>query len=142
MTDEKLVGSLNLAKLTNVGIMTIKGQSCNKKCVVIPIEDNDIYVKVEEKRTGRATGMLTASSASVSRFMSLERKTNTETRTTWCSSTSKEYINTHSQADLDLRNKIYLGNLHPVAIPSSNQAATVEAPPAEVVTSSDDDLPF
>lgn len=82
MTDEKLVGSLNLAKLTNVGIMTIKGQSCNKKCVVIPIEDNDIYVKVEEKRTGRATGMLTASSASVSRFMSLERKTNTETRTT------------------------------------------------------------
>lgn len=142
MTDEKLVGSLNLAKLTNVGIMTIKGQSCNKKCVVIPIEDNDIYVKVEEK-TDRQGNRYVDRKFSLGIEIYESRENDQYGNTHYMKpSTSKEYINTHSQADLDLRNKIYLGNLHPVAIPSSNQAATVEAPPAEVVTSSDDDLPF
>ena len=46
------------------------------------------------------------------------------------------------KAELDARNKMYLGNLHPVAIPSSNQAGTVEAPPAEAVAGEDEDLPF
>ena len=50
MADSKLVGSLNLARLENVGIMSIKGNSgAVKKCVVIPIDDNDIFIKVEEK---------------------------------------------------------------------------------------------
>lgn len=34
-----LTGSVNLLKLEKAGIATIK----NKKCVVIPIEENDLY---------------------------------------------------------------------------------------------------
>lgn len=45
----KLLGTINLARLSNVGIMNIKGKTGTKKCVVIPIDDNDIYIKVEEK---------------------------------------------------------------------------------------------
>lgn len=39
---------INLLKLTNAGILTVKGKTATKKCVVIPIEENDIYVSVDE----------------------------------------------------------------------------------------------
>lgn len=142
MNDEKLVGSLNLARLTNVGIMTIKGQTSNKKCVVIPIEDNDIYVKVEEK-TDKQGNRYVDRKYSIGIEIYESRETDQYGNTHYIKpSTSKEYIRNHSQADLDARNKMYLGNLHPVAIPSSNQAGTVEAPPAEAVAGEDEDLPF
>lgn len=35
---------LNLAKLENVGIANLTGNSGEKKCIVIPIEDNKIFV--------------------------------------------------------------------------------------------------
>lgn len=142
MTDEKLVGSLNLAKLTNVGIMTIKGSTCNKKCVVIPVDDNDIYVKVEEK-TDKQGNKYVGRKYSLGIEIYESRETDQYGNTHYMKpSTSKEYIRNHSQADLDLRNKMYLGNLHPVAIPSNNQAGTVDAPPAEIVPTENDDLPF
>lgn len=39
-----LTGSIYLLKLEKVGIATIK----NKKCVIIPIEENDLYVSMDE----------------------------------------------------------------------------------------------
>lgn len=39
-----LTGSVNLLKLEKAGIATIK----NKKCVVIPIEENDLYVSMDD----------------------------------------------------------------------------------------------
>lgn len=38
-----LTGSVNLLKLEKAGIATTK----NKKCVVIPIEENDLYVSMD-----------------------------------------------------------------------------------------------
>ena len=39
-----LTGSIDLLKLEKTGIATIK----NKKCVIIPIEENDLYVSMDE----------------------------------------------------------------------------------------------
>lgn len=35
---------LNLAKLKNVRVANIKGNTCTKPCVIIPVEDNDIFI--------------------------------------------------------------------------------------------------
>lgn len=45
-----LTGSVNLLKLEKAGIATIK----NKKCVVIPIEENDLYVSMDENLKAKA----------------------------------------------------------------------------------------
>ena len=45
-----LTGSVNLLKLEKAGIATIK----NKKCVVIPIEENDLYVIMDENQKAKA----------------------------------------------------------------------------------------
>ena len=45
-----LTGSVNLLKLEKAGIATIK----NKKCVVIPIEENDLCVSIDENLKAKA----------------------------------------------------------------------------------------
>ena len=45
-----LTGNVNLLKLEKAGIATIK----NKKCVVIPIEENDLYVSMDENLKAKA----------------------------------------------------------------------------------------
>lgn len=139
---EKLVGSLNLAKLSNVGIMTIQGASCAKKCLVIPIEENDIFIKVDKKTTRdghRYTDRKYCVGVEIYTSREVDQYGNTHYAK---ASVSKEYIDSHTQEEVAERNKIYLGNFKPVQIPSSNQASTVEAPPAVPAYGSDDDLPF
>lgn len=139
---EKLVGSLNLAKLSNVGIMTIQGASCAKKCLVIPIEENDIFIKVEEK-TSREGHRYVDKKYCIGIEVYTSRETDQYGNTHYAKvSVSKEYINTHTQEEVAERNKIYLGNFKPVQIPNSNQASTVDAPPAVPAYGSDDNLPF
>ncbi|MBR6031407.1 MAG: hypothetical protein IKP36_05520 [Bacteroidaceae bacterium] len=142
MSDSKLVGSINLAKLDSVGVMNIKSQKTGvvKKCVVIPIEENDIYIKVEEKTTQGGEKY-------ISRLYNLgveileKRETDQWGNTCYVKvATSKEWIDKHTQQELEARNKMYLGNLKPVAIPSSNQASTMEAPFTE--SEEGDELPF
>lgn len=142
MANVKLVGAINLAKLENVGIMTIKGTTASKKCVVIPIEENDIYIKVENKTThdGRqyvdrkyCLGVEVYERQEASQFGSTHYVK---------LSTSKSYINTHSEQAVSNRNNVYLGDLKPVIIPSNNQAETIEAPFAEPVHDEENDLPF
>lgn len=139
---EKFVGSLNLAKLSNVGIMTIQGASCAKKCLVIPIEENDIFIKVEEN-TSREGQRYVDKKYCLGVEMYSSRETDQYGNTHYAkASVSKEYINTHSQEEVAERNKIYLGNFKPVQILNSNQVSTVDAPPAVPAYGSDDDLPF
>lgn len=138
----KLVGSVNLANLSNVGIMTINGQTCSKKCLVIPLEENDVYVKVEEK-TARDGRRYTDKKFCIGIEVYALREQDQYGNTHYVkASTSKNYINTHSQEELEARNKIYLGNLKPMAIPSSNQASTIDAPVADAAPGENDDLPF
>lgn len=45
-----LQGSIDLLKLEKAGIATIR----NKKCIVIPIEENDLYVSMDENLKAKA----------------------------------------------------------------------------------------
>jgi len=140
MANSKLVGSINLARLKNVGIMNVKGQGSTKKCIVIPIEDNDIYIKVEERTTQEGvayTSKLYALGVEVYEKRETDQHGNSHHAKL---STSKEWINKHTQQELDERNKVYLGNFKVMEIPSTNQASTIQAPVMEAQT--DDDLPF
>lgn len=143
MADSKLVGSINLARLKNVGIMDVKGKSGTvKKCVVVPIEDNDIFVKIEEK-TNTQTGEVYISKLYNLGIEIYERREPDQ----WGNicyaklQASKEWIGKHTPDELKERNDIYLGNFKSVEIPSSNQAATMESPMIES-NGQEDDLPF
>lgn len=138
----KLVGNANMAKLVNAGIMTIQGATCAKKCLVVPLEENDFFIKVEEKtaRDGsRYVDKKYCLGVEVYQLREPDQYGNTHYIKL---STSKQFINSHTAEEVEARNHIYLGNLKPVTIPSSNQASTVDAPPATAVPQEDDDLPF
>ena len=140
MADSKLVGSINLARLENVGIMDIKGRSAVKKCLVIPIEDNDIYVNVKEKTSSQGEVYI---SKLYGLGIEIYEKREPDQYGNVCYaklSASKEWIDKHTKEELEARNKVYIGDFKPVAIPSSNQAATMEAPVVEA--GENDDLPF
>lgn len=141
MSNVKIVGSINLAKLSNVGIMNVKGKTGKeKKCVVIPIEDNDIYINIKENTAmdgTKYTSRIFALGCEIYEKREADQYGNTHYAK--CS-VSKNYIDSHSQEDVDARNKIYLGDFKPVEIPSSNQAASV--PASGVEASASDDLPF
>ena len=141
MADSKLVGSINLAKLKSVGIMDVKGKTAVKKCIVIPIEDNDIYVNIEEK-TNEQTGEVYIKKLFGLGIEIFEKREPDQWGNVCYAklATSKEWIKAHSQQELDERNKIYLGNFKAVEIPSGNQASTMEAPMVEA--SENDELPF
>lgn len=140
MSNVKIVGSINLARLSNVGILNVKGKTGTKKCVVIPIEDNDIFVKVSEKTDmngQKYTSKIFALGCEVYEKREPDQYGNTHYAK--CS-VSKNYIESHSQEDVDARNKIYLGDFKPVEIPSSNMAGSIPAP--DVQSGNNDDLPF
>lgn len=142
MSDYKLIGPLNLAQLTNVGIQTIKGKTCNKKCLVIPIEDNDIFIKVENK-TSKNGVQYVDRKYNLSIEVYERQKPSEYGHTHYIKlGLSKEYVNSHTEEEVKAKNAIYVGDLKPVAIPNNNQAASVEAPMADTVEGSDDDLPF
>lgn len=142
MADSKLIGSINMARLKNVGIMDVKGKTGTmKKCVVIPIEDNDIYIKVEEK-TSQQTGEVYISKQFNLGIEIYNRKEVDQWGNVCYAKlqTSKDWIDTHSKQELEERNNIYLGNFKAVDIPNSNQARTMESPMMEA--QDNDDLPF
>lgn len=142
MSNFKQIGSLNLAKLTNVGLMNVKGKSgATKKCVVIPIEDNDIFVKVTEKTDtngNKHTNRIFGLGVEVYEKREADQYGNTHYLKR---SVRKEYINSHKQEEVDAMSKTYLGDLKTVEIPSSNQAGTIK-PEQEAAAGNEDDLPF
>lgn len=144
MSDNKLVGTINLAKLSNTGIMSVKGKTgIVKKCLVIPIDDNDIYIKVEEK-TNEKTGEVYISKL-YNLSIEIYEKREPDQWGNVCYAklgTSKEWINTHTPAELEARNKVFLGNFKSVAIPSSNQSTMIDAPLMEPDPEEANDLPF
>lgn len=138
----KLVGSINIGKMSNVGIMTIQGNECAKKCLVIPIEENDVFVKVENKTTRDGQSYLDRKyciGVEIYESREVDQYGNTHYIKV---ATSKQFVNSHTQEEVDKRNHTYLGNLKPVTIPSSNQASAIDAPVANVTLKDDEDLPF
>ena len=101
MADSKLVGSVNLGRLENVGVMNVKGKTATKKCLVIPIEENDIYVKVEEK-TNEQTGEITISKLYALGIEIMEKREPDQWGNVCYAklATSKEWINAHTPQEL------------------------------------------
>ena len=123
--------SVNLLKL-KAAVMGVKGKNQVKKCVVIPIEDNDLYSKVDDN-------------GNVSVFLNLtawENRQQSQFGDTHMvkQSHSKEWNESHT--DEDRRNEPILGNARPVL---EKTIAEVNVPTADIepaVFDGQDDLPF
>lgn len=124
-----LTGSIDLLKLEKTGIATIK----NKKCVVIPIEENDLYVSMDDS--------LKAKAVYLGVNINERREPSQYGKTHYCKqSLSRQYREAH-KPETEAKAKIYLGDFKPYEFEgSSNAAATVEAPVEQV--GDDSDLPF
>ena len=124
-----LTGSINLLKLEKAGIATIK----NEKCVVIPIEENDLYVSMDEN--------LKAKAVYLGVNINERREPSQYGKTHYCKqSLSRQYREAH-KPETEAKAKIYLGDFKPYEFEDSgNAAATVDAPVTQ--TDDDSDLPF
>lgn len=124
-----LQGSIDLLKLEKAGIATIK----NKKCIVIPIEENDLYVSMDENLKAKAVylGVNINERRDPSRFG----------KTHYCKqSLSRQYRDAH-KPESEAKSKVYLGDFKPYEFEgSSNAASAVDAPVYK--TDDDDQLPF
>ena len=122
-----LQGSIDLLKLEKTGIATIK----NKKCVIIPIEENELYVSMDEN--------LKAKSVYLGLNINERREPSQFGKTHYCKqSLSKQYRDANKT---EAKSKVYLGDFKPYEFEGSgNAAATVEAPNAKI--DDDDQLPF
>ena len=123
-----LQGSIDLLKLEKTGVVTLKG----KRCVIIPIEENDIYITADQQ-TQKATHA----------YLGLDvlerREPNQYGKTHYAKqSLSKGYREQHP-AETDAKKSVYLGDFKPLAFETNNQAAAVQAP---VMQADEDDLPF
>lgn len=127
-----LSGSIDLLKMTNSGMATIRGV----RCLVIPIDGNDLFVTKDED-TGKAKGC----------YLGLtirERKEPDQWgKTHYCKQQlSKEFREGAPQEVLDAKKNTYLGNFKPMVFDDSNQAGTVQVAPIADTDVQSDDLPF
>lgn len=123
-------GKLNLLKLKRAGIMQIQGRNGVLRCLVIPVEDNNIFVTTDENNHPKAA------------YIDL---------TAWELKNPK-YDETHmikQSLPKEVREKMtdeekkaipILGGLKPVIFESHNAASSCAAPIAQ--TQNSDDLPF
>lgn len=123
-------GKINLLRLKNSCIVTVKGKSATKKGVFIPIEDNNLFISADDDLKPRGA------------YIDF---------TAWENREPGKYGDTHSirqslpkevrerMTDEELRAVPYFGNMKPFTI--ENAAKEVEAPVAQM-TGQDDDLPF
>lgn len=129
-----LKGSIDLLKLEKTAVMTINGNSGPKRCLVIPIDDNDIYISADQS-TGKAR----------SAYLSLniyERKEPSKYGKTHYvkQSLSKNYREMADEELVKKKNDIYFGDFEQFTFEGSNQSASVSAPVAAVADL--DDVPF
>ena len=117
--------SINLRKLKNVGICAITGRTGEKDCVVIPIEDNNLFVSRDAE--GRLKGV----------YLHLTMWDN-QTPSQYGAvayikqSFSKEYREAHPE---EMKQTPILGNVKPLASAAQNAPSVAEI-------ANDDDLPF
>lgn len=124
---ENLTGSIDLLKLNKTGIATIKGV----KCLVIPVQENDIFISADEDLKPKAAylGLNVYARKEASQY----GKTHYVKQ-----SFSKEYREAYPQ---QVQDKPFLGDMKPFVFENRNAAETVDAP--EVSTEDDsDNLPF
>lgn len=123
---ESLNIKLNLMKLSRTGVATIKGL----RCLVIPLEENDIFVSTDE--TGKAKSAYLSATAWVNR----DGKSQYGDTHHISQSFSKEFRELHEEY---CKNTPILGNAQPVG--SNNASSSVNAPSVGVDSTSEG-LPF
>ena len=127
-----LQGKINLLKLEKTGLMTVNGRSGAKLCVVIPVEENDIYVSRDESLKPKGA------------YLSINAwQSNSE-------SGVDQYGNSHSvkqgfsrefrerMDEEEMRAKPFIGNLRPW----ERKEQPITAPTAQASADEYDDLPF
>lgn len=126
-----LTGSIDLLKLEMAGLATIHG----KRCVVIPIEGNDLYVTKDEitnKAKGIYLGLTIKERQQESQFG----------KTHYCKqSLSREFREQATEEMLKRKSETYLGDFKPWNFEGTNAVGSVLAPEVET-QKEDDDLPF
>lgn len=120
-----LTGSINLLKLDMAGVATIRG----KKCVVIPMQENDLYLKIGDdlKAKGVYLGINVWERKEASQF----GQTHTIKQ-----NFSKDFREHCSKEVMDA--KPFIGDMKPIE--RVNNADIVNAPVSAV--DEKDDLPF
>lgn len=129
---QDLSGSIDLLKLHNSGMATIRGV----RCLVIPIDGNDLYV-TKDDTTGRAKSCYLGLQIRQRREVSQFGKTH------YCKQQlSKEFREGANPEIVELKKKTYLGDFKPMIFDDSNQAGTVQVAPLADTDVQEDDLPF
>ena len=128
----ELDGSLDLLKLRNACVATL-GNQTKKRCVVIPIDDNDLYVKCEDGSTKPRSVYLGVSL--------WERNQASQYGHTHYAkqSFSKAFRENPDNKEL-LDNAPFLGDFKPIVRTRAPQQFA--APQMEVSQGGQDDLPF
>jgi hypothetical protein len=125
-------GNIDLLKLRQATVMSIKGKNGLVKCVVVPVEINDIYVTADD--TGKAR------SARLGLAISSRKEISQYGHTHYCKQRfSKNYNDAVSQEVIEENKKIYLGDFKEFEY-NKQGLESVEAPVADV--ESYDDMPF
>ncbi len=133
MNELNLTGSIDLMKLENVGThrFPTKDGRGEKRCIVIPIEENDIYITEENGKTKAAYLPLNIN----------QRQAVSERGATHYAKpgVGKQFAERYPEL-AEKRKKVYCGDFKPFVFEGGNAVNRVQA---EVVERSEnDDLPF
>ena len=126
-----LTGSIDLMRLEGVGFKTIKGETCAKRCLVIPVEDNEIFISKDEN--------LRAKAAYYSMGVYQRQSVSEHGATHYAKPVvSKKFADAFPEI-AERRRKTYLGDFKPYVFEGGDAANKVQA---EVVERDEnDDLP-
>lgn len=123
-------GKLNLLKLKRAGIMQIQGRTEVLRCLVVPIEDNSIFVTTDDNNQPKAAYLdLTA----------WELKNPKYDETHMIKQSLPKEVR-EKMTDEEKKAMPILGGLKPLIFESQNAASSCDAPFAQ--TQNLDDLPF
>lgn len=120
-------GAIDLLKLDYAGVVNIG----NKMCVVIPIEENDIFVKADDQTKK-------ASHAYLSLNVIERREPSQYGKTHYCKQNLSKNFRENRQEDTARKHNVYLGDFKELVFGGAGQTGQVSAPSVEV----NGELPF
>lgn len=134
MSELNLTGSIDLMKLEMVGTHTFKSRDgkSEKRCIVIPIEENDIYITEDEFGKTKAAYF----SLSINQRQSESERGETHYAKP---AVSKKFAEQYPEL-AEKRRNTYLGDFKPFVFEGGNAVNSVEAP--VVQPQPGDDMPF
>lgn len=123
-------GKINLLKLNNACIVSIKGKTGSKKGIFIPIEDNHLFVSADDSNKPKGV---------YADFIAWENKVAGKFGDTHSFKLSVPKEIREKMSEEELKKIPYFGTIKPYEL--QNASSSVTAPEAEVEDPADD-LPF